>query len=461
MIKFPGVRLYVPDDLILWTRHGWGWEKLDWFFGVLIFSLLLLHPVLNGYPFLFSDSWAYCCKCPDEMRSPVIGCLLRPVVLVVGNWGYVVLQCAAAAFALTFLSSVVLKRIHTFALVVSVLISGVGIFAGWILVDIWTLIGFICLFAISVGYAFPAIALLLSLSCSTHFGNFPTFSAVALMILPLVQEKVKFAARITLCLIVALVFVVAANLLGGVLKLTPGNGFSFPASRILHDFPDLIEDMCRDDPKFRLCQSKEEVRYWSQAEPEAFIWIFIGNLGYDLPEFNELSRQVIVYSFSKFPGYYFMHLTAAIRNTFQLFSFYELSDGHIPYWQESYVFDSMHKCFPEETDRYLKSWQGEGRLQGFLKRVDIPLTALFWLSTGICIVTVIASWQKRNEDRLVQLAMFALIAVVFNAFFMSNISGVFGRYHTRVGFLLIFPGVAISFRWIGFLIERFRLHGES
>jgi hypothetical protein len=66
--------------------------------------------------------------------------------------------------------------------------------SGWILADIWTLIGLICLFAISAGYAFPAIALLLSLSCSTHFGNFPTVSAAALMVLPLVRDKAKFAA---------------------------------------------------------------------------------------------------------------------------------------------------------------------------------------------------------------------------------------------------------------------------
>jgi hypothetical protein len=200
-----------------------GWKKPEWFSFVLIFGLLLLHPVLNGYPFLFGDSRAYCCKCPDETRSPVLGCVLRPVVLAAGNWGYVVFQCAATAFAFVFLSGIVLKRKHPYALVVSLLVSGAGIFAGWILADIWTLIGLICLFAISAGYAFPAIALLLSLSCSTHFGNFPTYSVAALMVLPLVREKTKFAVRTSLCIIAALCFVVAANLFGRALKLSSGN----------------------------------------------------------------------------------------------------------------------------------------------------------------------------------------------------------------------------------------------
>jgi hypothetical protein len=144
--------------------------------------------------------------------------------MAAGNWGYVVFQCAAAAFAFAFLSGIVLKRNHPYALVVSLLVSGAGIFAGWILADIWTLIGLICLFAISAGYAFPAIALLLSFSCSTHFGNFPRYSAAALLVLPLVREKAKFAVRTCLCLIAAIVFVVAANLVGGVLKLSSGIG---------------------------------------------------------------------------------------------------------------------------------------------------------------------------------------------------------------------------------------------
>jgi hypothetical protein len=231
----------LPVDMGLWDRHRWGWKKTEWFSFVLIFGLLLLHPVLNGYPFLFGDSWAYCCKCPDATRSPVLGCLLRPAVLAAGNWGYVVIQCAAAAFAFAFLSGIVLKRNHPYALVVSLLVSGAGIFAGWILADIWTLIGLICL----------------------------------------------------------------------------------------------------------------------------------------------------------------------------------------------------------------------------LKRMDMPLTVLLWLSTLICLASAMACWQARYEDTLIQLAMFALMAVVVNAFFMSNISGVFSRYHTRVDFLLIFPGVALSCRWIGLGIERIHLRRQA
>jgi hypothetical protein len=75
-----------------------------------------------------------------------------------------------------------------------------------------------------------------------------------------------------------------------------------------------------------------------------------------------------------------------------------------------------------------------------LKRVDAPLTALFWLLALICLASAMACWPTRHDDTLIQLAMFALIAVVVNAFFMSNISGVFSRYHTRLGFFADIPG---------------------
>ena len=106
------------------------WARGEWLFFAGCFGLLLLHPLLNGYPFLFGDSWAYCCECPDSTRSPVLGCALRPVVSLVGVWGYVLVQCAAAAYAFTVLAGPVFGRRHRVALVAAIVVSGAGIFAG-------------------------------------------------------------------------------------------------------------------------------------------------------------------------------------------------------------------------------------------------------------------------------------------------------------------------------------------
>jgi hypothetical protein len=85
--------------------------------------------------------------------------------------------------------------------------------------------------------------------------------------------------------------------------------------------------------------------------------------------------------------------------------------------------------------------------------MDRPLTALFWCSTSVCMVCLVLRRQRRRDDALLQLALFGLLTVCVSAFFMSNLSGVYGRYHTRIGFLVIFPGMALAFRWAGDRIE--------
>jgi len=225
--------------------------------------------------------------------------------------------------------------------------------------------------------------------------------------------------------------------------------------------PELVEDICREDPTFELCQRKEDVRQWSEREPASLIWLVAENLNLSWSQFNAISRRIIVFSISEFPGYYFKHLAASLRNTLELLAFYELSDGHVPFRQDSYVFDSMQAFLPEDSNAYLQSWQGDGRLQSFLKRVDIPLTVLFWLSTVVCMAAAITFRQTRYEDTLIQLALFALVTVAVNAFFMSNLGGVFSRYHTRIGFLLIFPGMALIGRWLNRLVEKMSDHRKA
>jgi hypothetical protein len=70
-----------------------------------------------------------------------------------------------------------------------------------------------------------------------------------------------------------------------------------------------------------------------------------------------------------------------------------------------------------------------------------------WLSIAACLISIIMGWARRRDDPLIQLALFALTAFAANAFFMSSLSGVFGRYQARIAFLVIFPGFALIARW--------------
>ena len=99
-------------------------------------------------------------------------------------------------------------------------------------------------------------------------------------------------------------------------------------------------------------------------------------------------------------------------------------------------------------DNYLKSWQASGRVKKAFVRLETPLSLLFGLTLIICLVYIVYHWKTRHEDVIVKLSIFAVIAVSLNAFFMSVISGPFSRFHTRIGFLMIFPAFIIVSRLI-------------
>jgi len=423
------------------------WRYPEWGGMVLVFGMLLAHPLLNGFPFLFPDFWGYSGACPDELRSPVLGCAMRPFTWVGGNWAYAVIQCAAAAFALVLLWSRALKRAHTGMLCAALLASGLGFFSGWVMADVWTLIGLIGLFVIVSGNFHPVPAALFAFACGTHFGNFPTFGTAALAMLPFVRERRRYAFRVAVCFLAAIALIVAANLIGGRIKFGSGNGFVFVASRVLHDAPEVLELKCREDPDFELCRRQDEVRAWSADNHQSFTWVGFYNLGLAWPDYNRVCRELVLFSLRGLPAGLYEHAAAAVRNTGKLLFLPELSNGFEPFGPDSLVAGDLRLAFPEDLSPYLASRQASGELERFLKKLDAPFMALIWLSIAACLISIITGWARRRDDPLIQLALFGLIAFAANAFFMSSLSGVFGRYQARIAFLVIFPGLALIARW--------------
>jgi len=424
------------------------WRLPEWAAFALVSGLLLLPSFVNGFPFLFPDSWGYSGACPDEMRSPVLGCSMRPVTWLGGNWAYAVVQSAAAAAAIVLLWSRVLKRRSTAALLIAVIASGVGLFSGWVMADVWTLVGFICLFVIAVGHFHPIVAGGLAFACGVHFGNFPTFGATALALLPIVPARRRYIVRVGLCIVGAAALVMAANLIGGSIKFGSGNGSVFLASRILHDMPEVLELKCRQDPDFQMCRRKDEVLAWSAENHQSFTWTGFYNLGLDWPDFNRICRELVLFSLRDAPRSLFTHAAAAVRNSARLLFLPELSNGFETYGPDSFVAEDLRIAFPADVAPYLRSRQANGDLERFLKKLDAPFAALVWLANLGCLISVVRGRNHCRSDVLVQLALFALIAAVANAVFMSNLSGVFGRYQARIEFLPIFAALALIGRRI-------------
>lgn len=433
----------------IWTHNRLKWDKSEWISFAITFSILILYPLMSGYPFINWDSWGYASgSCPSNIRSPVLGCAMRPVVLLGGPWGFVIAQSAVTAYLLVFLSNLVLKRYHNkYVFYIAIIIAGVGIHTGSLMADVWTLIGFICLFVISIGYVYPIMAILLAISYAVHFGNFIVYTATAFLFLFFVKYKLKYITTILFCLLGAFVLIITANLFKGSIWISPRlGGMSLLSSRILHDIPEVIDNKCIEDPDFKFCEIQEDIHIWS--DPDILQRLtFKGRLKLNLSwdEFNELSKEMVFYSLK---GNYLKHLLALFQNTYALISSYDLSHGVSSLPKDSAPVRGLKRWFPDDLDDYLKSWQASGRVKKALIRLETPLSLLFGLTFIICLVYIVYHWKTRHEDVIVKLSCFAVIAVFLNAFIMSVMSGPFSRFHTRIGFLMIFPAFIIVSRLI-------------
>ena len=417
------------------------WQKPEWAAFALVFGIVLLPSLLNGFPFLFPDSWGYSGACPDEMRSPVLGCAMRPFTWAAGHWGYAVMQCAVTAVAVVLLWSRALGRRHSVAVGIALLLSGVGLFAGWVMADVWAVCGLMSLFVVVVE-CHPAAALLTSFACATHFGNFPVFALTAAAVLPFVRDRVRCAGRLCLCFLVAILLVVAANLFGGELKFSSGNGYVFLASRVLHDVPEVLDRKCAESPDFLLCRRQAEVREWSAGNHQSFTWAAADQLGLSWPDLNRICRELVSAAWRSLPGLLPEHAAAVARDTLHLMLRPELSNGFETFGPQSFVVEDLRIAFPDDVRPYLASAQANGTLERVLSRLDLPFMALIWLSTAACLIAVVSGRRRLREDRAVLLALFGLVALAANAAAMSGLSGVFGRYQARLVFLLVLPAAA-------------------
>jgi hypothetical protein len=205
------------------------------------------------------------------------------------------------------------------------------------------------LFVIAAGHFHPVAAGLLAFSCGAHFGNFPTFGTVALAMLPLARERLRYAVQIALSFMAAVTLVVAANLFGGQIKFGSGNGFVFLASRILHDMPKVLELKCQEDPDFQLCRQKQEALAWSAENHQSFTWSGFYSLGLDWPDYNRLCRELVRYSLRGDLPLLYEHAAAAVRNTGKLLLLPELSNGLETFGPDSFVAEDLRIAFPEDV----------------------------------------------------------------------------------------------------------------
>ncbi|BEQ13481.1 hypothetical protein [Desulfoferula mesophila] len=418
------------------------WKKPEWILFLFTFLILLWFPLMNGYPFVYYDSWGYAGGYPGTSRSPVLGLLMRPAVVLGGPWGYALVQTAVTAFALVFLANVVLGGKYKYSYYAALVVSGVGFISGYLMADVWALIGFICLFAMATGLSYPVIVVLFAIACSAHYGNFPIFLATAGLFLFFARQKLKFITLVACCLVGALALIYAGNLAAGQGKIRPRlTGWMTLAARISTDMPELIDEKCARDPDFAFCRLTNEIHGWSEKKRYArLIWDGREQLNLSWGEFDQACKEFVLFSLR---GHYGDQLAAIAQDTFRLLSHYDLRRGLYPN-EGAWFFEAFKKHAPDGLPQYMSSWQQTGKFLPIFNRLKKPLALTFAGSMLLCLAYVVRYWKRREQDIVVKLAAFALIAILINALFIATVNGPFVRFQARIGFLMFFPAAIVA-----------------
>ncbi len=420
------------------------WTATDWRHFLILSSILLLYPLMNGYPFLFPDAWTYGAgSCVSEYRSPVLGCAMKPAVLVGGVWGYIVIQTTVAAYILILFSKQMFGSINLRALVPVMIFSSLGLFTGWLMADVWLLFALLSLFIILTAQRSIYLLLLFTFSISVHLGNFPI--AMLTIILYVIIVKTNLRAIITsfICILAAMSLVITTNLLNQEFHFSSKWTYTFLSSRIIHDMPEVLESKCTQDPGFELCKMKSTIFRISRSRPDQLIWHEeaprnikeIGPVKYEA-----LSKELVLSSI--FP-LLTEHMHTALNNMLKQFVDFHYTEDFAAHGDETWTIQGMLQYYPEDFPAYKSSWQATNTLTNIYDGLEGGIRFFYILAVLICFGYGIARWKHRNDNLLVKLSIFTVIVLLVNALVMSNLAGSYGRYLTRISFLPFFTATLI------------------
>jgi hypothetical protein len=217
------------------------------------------------------------------------------------------------------------------------------------------------------------------------------------------------------------------------------------ASRILHDIPDVLRIKCQEDPKFQMCNYQNEIIAVSQRDYAGLVWdeespLRTGDLKAE--NLSKLSKELIVYSIKRFSKENFL---SVLKNTALMLFSYKIIHGFDKY---PMTVKFIKRYAPDDMLQYENAWQQRGRIKSMLGKAQKPMTILYVIMLIICIINTIYSFVSKRKDIIFYFGLFCLIAVIMNDFFMSNLSGIYGRYHTRICFLPVLSAIVILNYWM-------------
>ena len=418
-----------------------GWKKNEWVTFVSISLFLGLHLVVMRYPIIGFDSARYINaafflkSCPYALTLTTH--LLKPLVSLIGIWGFAVFQIGILAYVLTSVLKFFNKNLVLG--IIALTLSSAAFFAISVMMDIYTPVGLLALFLVLNRERDILLYIILSVCYVAHIENvvlFP-FSALAYWLILSRKNFTSTFIPLIAVFIVPIICVFWENYqLDKELRFVPKIGYSMLAARIMVDYPEIARSYMDKYPASELAKHRKFYEYISAKNVDRFAYLCWDSWdGKDKKEgfaylqiddpIHKDTKEFIFFALKKYKFKLFNK--NPLNSTFQFLTQTRYPDEAI----DKDSIDENQKWVPFKLSKY--SLQYQGGLSSLAKVLKLIYTLSFYVSFTIMLLS---SPLKRS------FTIFALITVLLNALIMSNFAGVFLRYQLRI---MLIPCLATSF----------------
>jgi hypothetical protein len=410
--------------------------------------LMLLAPALwNGFPLLQYDTGGYFARLfeghLEESRSTVYGLFLNGLARP-DFWPAVTAQAAAAVWVLWLvLRAHGLARPAVLLVVVAALslVSTLAWLAGTLLTDIFTALGVLALYLVTLradtlaGWERWALLGFLAFAAATHTATLALLAALLLaaFAIALVNRRLvplRGLARAILALALSVVLLLAANVaVAGRLAWTPG-GSAIVFGRMLQAgiVARYLAEHCPDQRLPKLCTHRERL----PRDADYFFW---GDDLFDkLGRFQGLGGEMAIVVRESLLGYPWMQIKAAAAASAE--QLVKVATGYgvnTEIWHTYWIIESYA---PAAVPAMKAARQQHKQLDfAAINRIHLPVA---WASMLLLAALLALALATRHFAGIAPLAATAMLAILANAVICGALSNPNDRYGARIVWLAPF-----------------------
>jgi len=428
------------------------WNKRDWISLLLISLFLSVHAVMAGFPVIDWDSQRYLNAALFFKSNPfaltTVCFLLKPLVLLIGPWGFVWFQIFIVAYCLAS----VLKHFDKNCIVglIAIAISLCGYFAICVMMDIYTVTGLLALFLLLNGSKDVILYLIFGLCFIAHPENLLMFPLCALIYWAIFNKN-NFKNLILLIFVllgISIVSVMGMNYWQDKeIRFFPKAKYIMLMTHIATDSPEIAREYMEKYSDSELSKEREFYESTLVTTRPYHILLWDGKKAFAFNDkIQQESGKFIFYAFKYHP---FVLLSHFFKNTF--FSLVHTGEYVTTMHPDKGPINFLKVWTGDQLSQAKKSLQYKGQLLTIIRQ--FKYIYIIDLCASVLALLLYIFYFLRNQTKVnskyYAFALFAIIIILVNACIMPNFIGLYLRYQLRI---MLIPCLAMILIVADFLI---------